>query len=197
MRSVLESARKVLYVLRAVVAFALYQGSPERSKIERDMQRWDRRPGVGRHRNLRSQHAWLMARFPEFRAVFWFRVRQSNLMLVKLGKLAHRPPRTPQIAVGELGGGLFIQHGFSSIIVADKIGEDCWINQQVTIGHDGRGCPTIGDRVTIAAGAVVIGSILIGDDVTIGANTTVTKDVPSGATVVGPAFRILGASGQP
>lgn len=50
------------------------------------------------------------------------------------------------------GAGTFIQHGFSTIISADKIGENCWINQQVTIGFNdskkyGFGRPIIGDHV--------------------------------------------------
>lgn len=43
----------------------------------------------------------------------------------------------------------------------------------------------------ICAGAIVIGPITIGDNVTIGAGSVVTKDVPRGATVVGNPARIL------
>ena len=35
----------------------------------------------------------------------------------------------------DIGGGLYIQHGFSTIITAKKIGENCRIYQQVTIGY--------------------------------------------------------------
>ncbi|MDD5893718.1 MAG: DapH/DapD/GlmU-related protein [Coriobacteriaceae bacterium] len=45
--------------------------------------------------------------------------------------------------------------------------------------------PTLGDRVSIGAGAKIIGPVRIGDDVTIGANAVVTKDIPNGETVVG------------
>ena len=44
----------------------------------------------------------------------------------------------------------------------------CWINQQVTIGYNDKG----------KAGAKVIGDGIIGDDVIIGANALVVKDVP-------------------
>jgi len=47
------------------------------------------------------------------------------------------------------------------------------------------------NRVTIGAGATLIGNITIGDDAAIGANTTVTHDVAPGAVVVGQAPRTL------
>ena len=43
--------------------------------------------------------------------------------------------------------------------------------------------PKIGNRVTIYAGAIVIGPITIGDDVVIGANAVVMKDLPASKTV--------------
>lgn len=45
--------------------------------------------------------------------------------------------------------------------------------------------PQVGDRVSFGAGSKIIGPVKIGDDVEIGANAVVTKDVPSGSTVVG------------
>ena len=89
-----------------------------------------------------------------------------------------------------IGAGLFIQHGFSTIITAKSIGENCWINQQVTIGFiAGSDCPTIGDNVTITAGAKVLGGITLGDNAIVGANAVVLKNVPPNCTVVGvPAY---------
>jgi serine O-acetyltransferase len=45
--------------------------------------------------------------------------------------------------------------------------------------------PTVGSRVTIGAGARVLGPVYIGDDVQIGANSVVVKDVPAGAIATG------------
>lgn len=95
------------------------------------------------------------------------------------------------IETKNIGGGLIIQHGFSTIIYADRIGENCWINQNVTIGSNGKGIPTIGDNVSIGAGAVVIGPIHIGNNVRIGANAIVVKDIPDNCTVVNDALRII------
>ncbi len=57
----------------------------------------------------------------------------------------------------------------------------------------------MGDRVTIGAGARVLGDIVIGDDVQIGANSVVVKPVPAGAVATGiPAVvRMPGAGEDP
>jgi serine O-acetyltransferase len=45
----------------------------------------------------------------------------------------------------DIGPGLYIQHGFATIISAKSIGKDCWINQQVTIGYsNATDCPVVG-----------------------------------------------------
>lgn len=94
------------------------------------------------------------------------------------------------------GAGTFIQHGFSTIISADKIGENCWINQQVTIGFNdskkyGFGRPIIGDHVRVSAGAKVCGKIKVGDNSTIGVNAVVVKDVlPNSVVIPSPMMLI-------
>ncbi|WP_305848820.1 serine O-acetyltransferase [Microcystis aeruginosa] len=94
-----------------------------------------------------------------------------------------------------IGKGLFIQHGFSTIVMAD-LGDNCWINQQVTIGYkDKSGRPKIGNNVRITAGAKVLGNITIGDNVTVGANSVVVKDVPANCVVVGIPARIIKRDG--
>lgn len=88
------------------------------------------------------------------------------------------------------GGGLRIPH-LNGIIISPvaKVGADCTIFHQVTLGVNGRKSlevgPALGDRVSVGAGAKIIGPVRIGDDVTIGANAVITKDVPNGVTVVG------------
>ena len=72
------------------------------------------------------------------------------------------------------------------------MGENCWINQQITIGYkDKSGRPQLGDNVRVTAGAKVLGNIKVGNNVTIGANAVVVKDVPDNCVVVGiPAYII-------
>lgn len=90
-------------------------------------------------------------------------------------------------------------HGLSGIFISNgaKIGCGCVIFQQVTIGSNAlkdsraKGSPTIGKNCYIGAGAKIIGNVIIGDNVRIGANTVVTKDVPNNATVVGARCRVI------
>lgn len=91
-----------------------------------------------------------------------------------------------------IGGGLIIQHGFATIISAKSIGKNCKIYQQVTIGYNHNlEAPTIGNNVEICCGAKIIGGVNIGDNVLIGANTVVVKDIPSNCVVAGVPARII------
>lgn len=67
-----------------------------------------------------------------------------------------------------------------------RIGTNCLIMQQVTIGgNGGAGVPTIGDGVDIGPGAKVLGGVTVGDGAIIGACSLVLKNVPAGAVVYG------------
>ena len=83
----------------------------------------------------------------------------------------------------DFGAGTFIQHGFSSIIAAEKIGENCWINQQVT-------------NVRISAGAKVCGKVTIGEKTTIGVNAVVVKDVLPGSVVIPSPMMLIQEEGE-
>lgn len=84
-----------------------------------------------------------------------------------------------------IGGGLYVQHGFSTIIVAQQIGNNLYIHQNVTIGWGKDGKPTIGNNVRIFPGAVIAGNIKIGNNVRIAANTVVRHDIPDNCLVYG------------
>ena len=79
-----------------------------------------------------------------------------------------------------------LPHGITGIFVSHsaKIGKNCTILQNVTIGSSKEKAPVIGDNCIIGAGAVIVGGIKIGDNCRIGANCTVFKDVPNNTTVV-------------
>ncbi|MFN8243883.1 MAG: serine acetyltransferase [Ferruginibacter sp.] len=128
----------------------------------------------------------LMASHPEFRNLFYYRAgRFAALFSFLCPKM-----NTLFIETAEIGPGLFIQHGFATIIAARSLGKDCWVNQQVTIGFANRNdCPVLQDNVTVNAGAKVIGGVTVGSGSTIGANAVVVKNVPENCVVVGvPAY---------
>ena len=93
----------------------------------------------------------------------------------------------------QLGGGLLLPHPNGVVMHPKvKIGINCLIHQQVTIGtkeDGGAGVPVIEDHVKIYAGAKIIGPIRVGAHATIGANTVVVADVPQYATVVATSVR--------
>jgi serine O-acetyltransferase len=101
----------------------------------------------------------------------------------------------------EVGKGLYIGH-FGGIFLNTgvQMGEYCNLSQGVTIGVGGRGensgCPKLGDRVFIGPGAKILGSISIGNDVAIGANAVVTKDLPDNAVAVGVPAKIISYKGS-
>ena len=126
----------------------------------------------------------------EFRNLFIYRNRFRRIYRSWV-LLWYKPLDTLFIEAGEIGGGLFIQHGFSTMIAAKSIGENCWINQQVTIGHKGDGPPVIGNNVMITCGAKVLGNINVGDGAVIAANAVVIRDVDPCAVMGGvPARKI-------
>lgn len=91
-------------------------------------------------------------------------------------------------------GGLSLPHGLHGIFISRyaRIGEDCRIYQNVTIGEVDKKAPVIGDHCLIGAGAVIIGGVKIGNHVKIGAGAVVSADVPEGSTVVSQPACITG-----
>jgi serine O-acetyltransferase len=172
----------------------LFWLTTEKSIILADVQRWEELLSCP-HRSPLIQLLALLKEAKEFRNLYYFRIFKGNFMgrfLMYILKVIYK--ECPYFFLDNscnIGSGLFIQHGFSTIIMAD-MGENCWVNQQVTIGHKDRtGRPKIGNNVRITAGAKVLGNITIGNNVTVGANAVVVKDIPDNCVVVGvPAYII-------
>ena len=99
-----------------------------------------------------------------------------------------------------IGTGFFIDHG-DGVVIGETtvIGDDVTLYQGVTLGGTGKDVgkrhPTIGDRVTIGAGAKVLGPFTVGEGSKIGASAVVLKEVPPNCTVVGNPGRIVRRQG--
>lgn len=96
---------------------------------------------------------------------------------------------------GDIGGGLLIPHPNGIVIhPGSRVGVNCLIHQQVTIGVNRTSniAPVIGGHVDIGAGAKIIGQIKIGEHSLIGANAVVVKDVEPYAVVGGVPAKVIG-----
>ncbi len=96
----------------------------------------------------------------------------------------------------KIGKGLFIDHGMGVVIgETAEVGDNVTIYHGVTLGGTGKDKgkrhPTVKDNVIIGAGAKVLGPIIIGNNVKIGANSVVLKDVPDNATAVGIPAKLI------
>lgn len=95
----------------------------------------------------------------------------------------------------KIGKGSKFAYGAIGVVLHSQtiIGEKVIIGQGVTIGRqlDPDGIPKIGNNVYISAGARILGGITIGNNVIIGANSVVIKDVPDNSIVAGVPAKII------
>ena len=99
-----------------------------------------------------------------------------------------------------IGRRLFIDHGMGVVFgETAEVGDDVYMYHGVTLGGlttaTGKRHPTIGNGVTIGAGAKVLGPIRVSDGARIGANAVVVRDVSADQTVVGIPARPPGDPG--
>lgn len=197
MRPAIQACRSLLLVLRSIRILPhllLWRLSPRRDLIDLDIRRWSQAFLTLPEGNTDIRTFMiLMLQFPEYRTLFYHRLGTSAALV----RIFCPPLESLVLVCNDIGPGLIIQHGIASIIVAERIGAYCWINQQVTLGTGPKpGFPILGDNVRIAPGAKVLGKIRIGDRSIVGANAVVTKDVPAGVTVVGVPAYIMRRDGQ-
>jgi serine O-acetyltransferase len=98
----------------------------------------------------------------------------------------------------KIGPGLCIMHGHDIVIGADVvIGKKCKIFNGVTLGNKDLNVssvdnqPLLGDDVTICTGAKILGPVVLGDSITVGANCVVLKSFPAKSVLVGVPARAL------
>lgn len=95
----------------------------------------------------------------------------------------------------KIGRRFFIDHGAGVVIgETTEIGDDVLLYQGVVLGgvslEKEKRHPTLGNRVLIGAGTIILGPVLIGDDAKVGAGSLVIKSVPAHSVAVGVPARV-------
>ena len=168
------------------------------SLIREDVNYWAKRYGMSERLSLAFKFSNLIMAYPEFRNLIDIRLSAENDVIRALFRFFFPLFQSLTIYTKDIGHRLFIQHGNGSVISAKSIGDDCWINQQVTIGYGfADDPPVIKDGARICAGAKVIGDITIGKNSIIGANGVAVKSVPDGEVWGGVPAKKIGVNIHP
>jgi len=158
-------------------------------------------------RDPAARNVWEVLLYPGLHAIFWHRISHF-LFQHKFKFLARLISQFARFLTGieihpgaKIGKGFFIDHGMEVVIgETTEIGNNATLYQGVTLGgtgkEKGKRHPTLGNNVTVAAGAKILGNIKIGDNSVIGAGSVVIKDVPPDSTVVGVPGRIVKHKGR-
>lgn len=135
--------------------------------------------------------------YPGLHATMWHRFNHFLHMKLKLKLIARINSNTVRFFTGieihpgaTIGKRLLIDHGMGVVIGETAIvGNDCMIFHGATLGgkgtETGKRHPTLGNNVTVYSGAKILGNVLLGDNVIIGADSLVINDVPPNCTAVG------------
>lgn len=121
----------------------------------------------------------------------WVRGHRRLALLVKYANIFLF--RTYIDASADIGERLDLPHGGFGVVIGPDvtIGDDAILLHNVTVGHAKPGHVSIGHRFLAGTGAIILGPVTIGNDVSIGANTLVNFDVPDGATVVSQRAKVI------
>jgi serine O-acetyltransferase len=127
-----------------------------------------------------------------YRIASWFKRHRIPILGPLFGRLGLFLTGVDISPGARIAPGLLVSHGTGLVIgESARIGEDATILHQVTIGAPDTGrleqMPEIGRDVYIGAGAVLVGGIKVGDNVIIGTNTVITRDIPDNHRVVSTA----------
>ncbi|SEG33943.1 serine O-acetyltransferase [Bryocella elongata] len=145
--------------------------------------------------------------YPGLHALWAYRIthwlwRRNFRLFARLGSQAARLLTGTEIHPGAVvGKRLFIDHGMGVVIGETAVlGDDVTLYQGVTLGgtgkEKGKRHPTIGNRVTVGAGAHVLGNITVGDNCRVGAGSVVLRSVPENSTIVGVPGHIVLRDGK-
>lgn len=192
-----DIAKRFLAVInypRTLPVYLCVISSKQKHLIKKDIARWNEIDCV--NFNLFESLNWYLTYKKEFRNLILHRLKNPSRTAVSMlhfivARMLWKPLESLYIYTREIGGGLYIQHGFSTIISAKKIGENCRIYQQVTIGYKGEFNPVLEDNVSVTCGAKVLGDVTMHSNSLAAAGAVVVKDVPENAIVGGVPAKVL------
>jgi len=196
-----ESLVELYWKVRKVLSIPLLALLPigrQRDVIQKDVEQWVKTL-QGRDCRFFSDLLFLLGRYPEFRSLYYYRISRGSIAgeaACIIARALFKPMPTLHLTSVEIGPGFFIQHGYATAVSAHRIGSNCSINQCAAIGWTDRTRPPIiGNNVHIKNGAKVLGPITVGDNVIVGANAVVVKNVPPNCVVTGVPARIVRRDG--
>ena len=136
-----------------------------------------------------------------YRVSHWLKAHRVPFLPRFLSQLARWLTGIEIHPSAKIGRGFFIDHGMGVVIgETAEIGDFVTLFQGVTLGgtgkERGKRHPTVGNHVVIGAGAKILGGISIGDNVKIGANSVVLKNVAANSTVIGVPARVVKTQGE-
>lgn len=177
--AILNLPRLLLHIL---FFYLHYDVCKEDVRVAMNLRHWGNTPPL-------KGFLYLLVFDKTFRNLFYYRIGNAKYLMWYW--LKPHPSFTLATDMKVAPGFLCI-HPFATIVNADSIGKNFSVKHCVTVGKKGgigKDRPTIGKNVTINCNTVVVGDIIIGDNVVIGAGTVLTKSVPANCTVIGnPAF---------
>ncbi len=190
-----DKLKRMLAVInypRTLPVYLCARRSKQKDLIWADITRWNEVDGI--HFGMFEAMNWYLTYKPEFRNLLQHRFKKPKRSLVHfaIARMLWKPMESLYIYTDEIGGGLYIQHGFATIISAKKIGKNCRIYQQVTIGYKEELQPVLEDNVSVTCGAKVLGGVTMHKNSLAAAGAVVVKDVPENAIVGGVPAKVLG-----
>lgn len=132
-----------------------------------------------------------------FRFTFWLRLSRSNSFFVRnVAKFQHyRLGRKFNIDIPtktQIGYGLYLGHGRNIVINGNAVlGNNVNISHFCSIGTTDKKAASIGDCVYLGPNSCVVGNVIIGSEVKVGAGAVVIKDVPDFSTAVGVPSKVV------
>lgn len=187
--------KEIFNYFRTAPVYWMMCSSAHRQLLEEDIQVWQNQT----RKHFKSKFVALnffLTYYKEFRNIVLHRLYNPSRTIkckvhAVIARRLWKPLDSLYLNTREIGGGLFIQHGFATIVAAKKVGKYCHINQQVTIGYKEEHTPVIKDHVKILCGAKVLGNVTMDNNSIAGANAVVVKDVPENAVVGGVPAKII------